>query len=175
MTAKLARTVYNIEDPDYSLLTSGADVDDATEIDPTQRAAASDGRSPRTILTSTFGDELAVNTGGRAKVFGVSIKDRGAVAMAGHAGKAFWFSKSAGQFVTSNYYYDRYPGWVESWNDKGLPQSFSGQSWELLNPIDTYRFANEKGYKPDFVGFGSTFPHPLGNSEKRILHDIPDA
>jgi len=159
------RTVYNIEDPDYSLLTSGADVDDATEIDPTQRAAAFDGRSPRTILTSTFGDELAVNTGGRAKVFGVSIKDRGAVAMAGHAGKAFWFSKSAGQFVTSNYYYDRYPGWVESWNDKGLPQSFSGQSWELLNPIDTYRFANEKGYKPDFVGFGSTFPHPLGNSE----------
>jgi predicted AlkP superfamily pyrophosphatase or phosphodiesterase len=159
------RTVYNIEDPDYSLLTSDADVDDATEIDPTQRAATSDGRSPRTILTSTFGDELAVNTAGRAKIFGVSIKDRGAVAMAGHAGKAFWFSKSAGQFVTSNYYYDRYPGWVESWNDKGLPQSFSGQSWELLNPIDTYRFANEKGYKPDFVGFGSTFPHPLGDSE----------
>jgi predicted AlkP superfamily pyrophosphatase or phosphodiesterase len=159
------RTVYNIEDPDYSLLTSDADVDDATEIDPTQRAATSDGRSPRTILTSTFGDELAVNTAGRAKIFGVSIKDRGAVAMAGHAGKAFWFSKSAGQFVTSNYYYDRYPGWVEAWNDKGLPQSYSGQSWELLNPIDTYRFANEKGYKPDFVGFGSTFPHPLGDSE----------
>ena len=67
--------------------------------------------------------------------------------------------------MTSNYYYDRYPGWVESWNDKGLPQSFSGQSWELLNPIDTYLFANEKGYKPDFVGFGSTFPHPLGDSE----------
>jgi predicted AlkP superfamily pyrophosphatase or phosphodiesterase len=159
------RTVYNIEDPDYSLLTSGADVDDATEIDPTQRAATSDGRSPRTILTSTFGDELAVNTAGRAKVFGVSIKDRGAVAMAGHAGKAFWFSKAAGQFVTSNYYYDRYPEWVEAWNDKGLPQSFSGQSWELLNPIDTYLFANEKGYKPDFAGFGSTFPHPLGEAE----------
>lgn len=159
------RTVYNIEDPDYSLLTSGADVDDATEIDPTQRAATSDGRSPRTILTSTFGDELAVNTAGRAKVFGVSIKDRGAVSMAGHAGKAFWFSKAAGQFVTSNYYYDRYPEWVEAWNDKGLAQSFSGQSWELLNPIDTYLFANEKGYKPDFAGFGSTFPHPLGDAE----------
>ncbi len=159
------RTVYNIEDPDFSLLTSGADVDDATEIDPTQRAATSDGRSPRTILTSTFGDELAVNTAGRAKVFGVSIKDRGAVAMAGHAGKAFWFSKAAGQFVTSNYYYDRYPEWVEAWNEKGLPQSFSGQSWELLNPIETYLFANKKGYKPDFAGFGSTFPHPLGEVE----------
>ncbi|MEP4768944.1 MAG: alkaline phosphatase family protein [Roseibium sp.] len=136
------RTVYNIEDANYSILTSGADVDDETEIDPTQRAATSDGRSPRTILTSTFGDELAVNTAGQAKVFGVSIKDRGAVAMAGHAGKAFWFSKAAGEFVTSSYYYDTYPEWVDAWNAKSLPQSFSDHSWELLNPIDSYLFAN---------------------------------
>ena len=165
------RTVYNIEDPDYSILTKGADVDDETEIDPTQRAATSDGRSPRTILTSTFGDELAVNTAGRAKVFGVSIKDRGAVAMAGHAGKAFWFSKSAGEFVTSSYYYDAYPEWVEAWNDKGLPQSFGGHSWELLNPIDSYIFANSNkdGYKPDFAGFGSTFPHPLGAADGKYF------
>ena len=40
------RTVYNIEDPDYAILTSGADVVDETEIDPTQRAAKTDGRSP---------------------------------------------------------------------------------------------------------------------------------
>lgn len=159
------RTVYNIEDPDFSILTRGADVDDETEIDPTQRAATSDGRSPRNILTSTFGDELAVNTNGQAKVFGVSIKDRGAVAMAGHAGKAFWFSKAAGEFVTSDYYYDAYPEWVDAWNQRGLPQSFSGLSWELLNPVDTYLFANsnDKGYKPDFAGFGSTFPHPVGD------------
>ena len=39
---------------------------------------------------------------------------------------AFWFSKSAGQFVTSSYYYDAYPGWVNAWNAKGLPQS---QAW----------------------------------------------
>ena len=32
------RLVYNIEDPDYHLLTAGGDVDRATEIDPTQRA-----------------------------------------------------------------------------------------------------------------------------------------
>ena len=50
------RTVYNLEDADYSLLTKGADVDDSTEIDPTQRAAGTEGRSPRRILTSTFSD-----------------------------------------------------------------------------------------------------------------------
>ena len=97
---------YNIEDARYRLLTEGADVDQSTEIDPTQRTARTDGRSPAAILVSTFGDELAIHTAGRAKVFGVSVKDRGAVSMAGHAGKAFWFSKKAAQFVTSNFYTD---------------------------------------------------------------------
>lgn len=157
------RTVYNIEDPDYSMLTEGAGVDGDTEIDPTQRAATSDGRSPRTILTTTFGDELYAETAGRAKVFGVSIKDRGAVSMAGHSGKAFWFSKAAGRFVTSNYYYDAYPEWVGDWNAKGLPQSYSGKSWTLLNPIDTYMFGDrdDQAWEPDFGGFSNTFPHPL--------------
>ena len=91
-------------------------MDQKTEIDPTQKAAKVDGRSPAAILSSTFSDELAVHYGGRSKIFGVSVKDRGAVSLAGHAGKAFWFSKSSGEFVTSNYYYDQYPDWVNAWN-----------------------------------------------------------
>jgi len=39
-------TTYNIEDLNHKLLTEGADVDASTEIDPTQKAASSDGRSP---------------------------------------------------------------------------------------------------------------------------------
>jgi predicted AlkP superfamily pyrophosphatase or phosphodiesterase len=86
------RTVYNIEDPDYPMLSDGAGVDAGTEIDPTQKAAGTDGRSPSAILTTAFSDELSIATQGWAKVFGVSVKDRGAVTMAGHTGKAFWFS-----------------------------------------------------------------------------------
>ncbi len=96
-------------------------MDDKTEIDPTQRAAKVDGRSPAAILTSTFSDELAVSNGGKSKIFGVSVKDRGAVSLAGHAGKAFWFSKATGEFVTSTYYYDQYPAWVEDWNARNPP------------------------------------------------------
>jgi predicted AlkP superfamily pyrophosphatase or phosphodiesterase len=160
------KTVYNIEDPDYAMLTSGAGVDADTEIDPTQKAASSDGRSPRTILTSTVGDELSILTAGQAKVFGVSVKDRGAVSMAGHTGKAFWFSKSAGQFVTSSYYYDAYPDWVMAWNAKRLPEDYSGRAWELLNPVETYLFGSrdDQKWEPDFAGFGRTFPHPFGTS-----------
>jgi hypothetical protein len=115
------KPVYNIEDPAYRILTPGSSVDRASEVDPTQKIASTDGRSPNAILGSTFSDELALRTHGRAKIFGVSVKDRGAVSMAGHAGKAFWFSKASGEFVTSSYYYDRYPEWVDRWNAAKLP------------------------------------------------------
>lgn len=73
---------YGIEDARYRLLTVGADVDRQAEIDLTQRVARSEGRSPAAIMVSTFSDELASHTAGRAKVFGISVKDRGAVSMA---------------------------------------------------------------------------------------------
>jgi len=82
-------TTYNIEDSNYKLLTEGAEVDASTEIDPTQKAASSDGRSPAAILTTTFSDELSSLTAGKAKVFAISVKDRGAVSMAG-SGRGFY-------------------------------------------------------------------------------------
>ena len=60
------------------------------------------------------------------------MKDRGAVAMAGHAGKAFWFSKKLGEFVTSSFYYERYPEWVNEWNAGKPTGRFADTSWELL-------------------------------------------
>lgn len=154
-------TTYNIEDPDYHLLTQGADVNSDTEIDPTQKAATSDGRSPASILTTTFSDELAAYTAGHAKVFGVSVKDRGAVSMAGHAGKAFWFSKASNEFVTSSYYYDEYPQWVADWNAQKLPERYSGTAWELMHPIDSYLFGDrdDQEWEAELADYGRTFPH----------------
>ncbi|MDH3691212.1 MAG: alkaline phosphatase family protein [Gammaproteobacteria bacterium] len=165
------RLAYNIEDPRYHLLTTGADVDQKTEIDPTQKKARSDGRSPDNILTSTFSDELAVHFAGRSKIFAVSVKDRGAVSLAGHAGKAFWFSKKSGEFVTSNYYYDRYPDWVQKWNARKPHLAYAGKAWELLHPRLKYRFgaADDRDYETNFPGFGRTFPHPYGSGENKYF------
>ena len=166
MDRSINELTYNIEDADYRLLSKDADVDKSTEIDPTQTKAKSDGRSPSRILTSTFGDELSLFTAGKAKVFGVSVKDRGAVAMAGHTGKAFWFSKSKGEFVTSSYYYDSYPGWVNAWNEKGLSSRWSGTKWELLHEKDSYLFGDhdDRAYETDLAGFDRVFPHPYGDA-----------
>ncbi len=158
---------YNIEDERYPLLTKGADVDKSTEADPTQKMARTEGRSPATILSSTFGDELAISTVGKAKVFGVSIKDRGAVSMAGHAGKAYWFSKAAQQWVTSSFYYKEYPEWVNALNASSPAKRYANTSWELLHDRSTYWFGDrdDQEWELDLPLFGRVFPHQYGPAD----------
>ncbi|MCP4382468.1 MAG: hypothetical protein GY798_13805 [Hyphomicrobiales bacterium] len=84
------RLGYNIEDPDHALLPVPGIEGSGEQIDPTQAAAESTGRSPSNLLATTFSDELHKSNNGLSKIIGVSGKDRSAVAMAGHAGKAFW-------------------------------------------------------------------------------------
>jgi len=164
-------TTYNVEDPNYSLLTKGASVDANTEIDPTQRAARSEGRSPAAILVTTFSDELRSNTGGKAKVIGVSVKDRGAISMAGHTGTAYWFSKASGEFVTSSYYLDKYPDWVNTFNNTKPAQQFAGTSWELLHEQNSYLFgaSDDREWESDIGGFGRTFPHSFGDGSSKYF------
>jgi hypothetical protein len=165
------RTVYNIEDDRYRLLTAGAGVDKDAEIDSTQKVAKSDGRSPSAIMVTTTGDELAISTAGIAKVFAVSVKDRSAVSMAGQAGKAFWFSKAGGEFVTSNYYYEAYPAWVHEWNSRKLPATYAARPWELLHDQSTYLFgdADDKPWETDLAGYGRTFPHSFGKTDGKYF------
>ena len=167
----LGRLVYNIEDPDERLLTAGADVDDAAEIDPTQRAAKVEGRSPKALLASTFGDELSVNTAGRAKVFGVSVKDRGAVSMAGHTGTAYWFSKASGEFVSSSYYMDGYPDWVNAFNAADRPTRYAGTQWTLLHEQSSYQYgdADDKPWETALPGWGRVFPHTYGPADGKMF------
>jgi len=164
-------TTYNVEDPNYRLLTKGADVDADAEIDPTQRAARSEGRSPAAILVSTFSDELRSNTGGAAKVIGVSVKDRGAISLAGHAGTAYWFSKAGGEFVTSTYYLESYPDWVVAFNAKKPAQQFANTSWNLLHDQDSYLFgdSDDRAWETDVAGFGRVFPHSFGDGSSRYF------
>lgn len=158
-------TTYNVEDDRYRLLTAGADVDEDAEIDPTQRAARSEGRSPAAILVTTFADELRSSNSGQSKVIGVSVKDRGAISMAGHSGTAYWFSKSSGGFVTSTYYLDSYPDWVQAINDTQPAAQFANTAWQLLHEQDSYMFgdSDDRDWETDVAGFGRTFPHSFGD------------
>jgi predicted AlkP superfamily pyrophosphatase or phosphodiesterase len=130
------------------------------------------GVSPRNLLVSTIGDELVVNNAGRSRVFSVSVKDRGAILPGGHAGKAFWFSKSSGQFVTSTYYYDDYPEWVEQWNAAKPADRYKGKSWRLLQDRSAYIAGSmdDRPYEAAFAELGRTFPHALGDGSAKHFY-----
>ena len=163
--------IYNIQDARYPLLTQDAGIDQGTEIDPTQRLATSDGRSPAAILVSTFSDELALSSNGQSRIFAVSVKDRGAVPMAGHAGKAFWFSKKTGEFVTSTYYYRDYPSWAKDWNARKLAAGYTGKAWNLLHDRASYQFGarDSAQHEIDLPGYGRVFPHSFGRSDDKYF------
>lgn len=95
--------------------------------------------SPRNLWVSTIGDEMKIASNGRAKVVGVALKDRASILPAGHnPNGAFWFDDQTGCFITSSYYMDRLPKWVEAFNDKRLPEQYLSQKWNTLYPKNTY-------------------------------------
>ncbi|RMX04011.1 alkaline phosphatase family protein [Legionella jordanis] len=116
------------------------------------------GRSPKNLIASTLSDEIVLAQTGKA--FAVSLKDRSAITLAGHAGKAFWFDRENGGFVSSRHYYSSYPKWVDSWNASYVA---SDQTWELSYPKSSYAYAQAARFEHRFPGFGQIFPHHLGS------------
>ena len=73
--------------------------------------------SPRNLLANTIGDQLKIATDFKAKVIGVALKDRASILPAGHAADAaYWWDGKAGHFISSSYYMEKLPSWVEAFN-----------------------------------------------------------
>lgn len=94
--------------------------------------------SPKNLLATTITDELRLSTNFRGKVFGISMKDRGAILPAGHfANWAFWYSKS-GDFISSTFYGEKLPTWVEEFNAQKKYMKYINKGWDMLKPLATY-------------------------------------
>jgi len=118
------------------------------------------GLSPRNLTASTFGDELVAASAGRSRAYSVAGKDRSAIIPGGHRGKALWFSELTGGFVSSRYYWDALPSWVEAWNAGRPVDAYAGRAWTLLRPPESYRFS-ESAYGRPPAALGPSFPHLL--------------
>ncbi|MBS1493422.1 MAG: alkaline phosphatase family protein [Bacteroidetes bacterium] len=93
--------------------------------------------SPVNILSSTVTDELK-KSDSNSKVLSISIKDRGSIFPGGHLGKSFWFNDASGKFITSSYYMNELPIWLNNFNNRNLNDFYLSQSWNTLYPIETY-------------------------------------
>ena len=97
------------------------------------------GSSPHRLMGSTVGDELRLATNGRAKVIGISIKDRSAILPAGrNANAAYWLSTANGHMVSSTYYFKQLPAWVTAFNNGKPADKYFGAKWERLLPENEY-------------------------------------
>uniref|UniRef100_Q01YP9 Type I phosphodiesterase/nucleotide pyrophosphatase n=1 Tax=Solibacter usitatus (strain Ellin6076) TaxID=234267 RepID=Q01YP9_SOLUE len=132
--------------------------------------------SPHLLLAPTVGDELKAATGGRALVIGISQKDRSAILPAGaKANAAFWFDESTGTFVTSTYYMQALPEWVQAYNNTHPADEFLGTTWQgHLIPRDS-----KPKYKSIPLGpFGNRLTEGIAEraleAEQLGKHDDPD-
>jgi predicted AlkP superfamily pyrophosphatase or phosphodiesterase len=87
------------------------------------------GSSPHNLLVSTVPDELKMQ-GRDSKAIGISIKDRGAILPVGHmADAAYWYDPDSNHWVTSGYYRDDLPSWVQKINSERWYARYIGASW----------------------------------------------
>ena len=118
--------------------------------------------SPRNMLSSTIGDELKIATNFRSKVIAIASKDRGSILPGGRsADAAYWYDGSSGNWVTSTYYMQDLPGWVNKFNEQKLPEKYLKQDWITLYPISTYLQStkDDSRYEGKFPGMSTpTFP-----------------
>jgi len=122
-------------------------------------------RSPVNMLTTTITDELRISSNMKSKVIGIALKDRSAILPAGHtANAAYWFDGSVGGFISSTYYMNELPAYVQAFNKKELPKKYLSQAWNTLLPIEQYTESVADDNKYEFVAKGETkpvFPHNL--------------
>jgi len=120
-------------------------------------------QSPRNLLASTVTDQLKLATNFQSKVIGIAIKDRGGILPAGHfANSAYWFEGKSGHWISSTYYMEQLPDWVNQFNTKNLADKYLKQDWHTLYPIETYTasIADDNNYEGKWAGEDKPiFPH----------------
>lgn len=130
--------------------------------------------SPVNLLSSTFADELQMASCGAAKVYGIGIREMGAIITAGHsADGAFWYDDRTGTWMSSTYYMKDLPSWLKDLNALTLPGQYLNQPWTPI--MDPLRYpgcqADSSGMERGFDG-RTWFPYDLKtmSTEGKLLN-----
>lgn len=125
------------------------------------------GKSPTHLMRSGLA-EWMVQADPRTLVASISQKARAAILPAAHTrGQVYWFENDAGRYVTSTYYRDRYPEWIERYNADVMSAHRSDTLWTSDVPAaETWRSDPDTAeYEGDEMS--PHFPHWFGNPDER--------
>jgi len=111
------------------------------------------GASPHNLLADTLGDELKLATQGKSRVFAVSLKDRAAVLPGGFsADAAYWIEPKSGVWITSTYYRNELPRWVQDFNAT-QPAKYWDRDWKDVQGTLLRSTAHREGKKGGDASF----------------------
>jgi predicted AlkP superfamily pyrophosphatase or phosphodiesterase len=124
-------------------------------------AEATSANSAKNLGLPTLADRLREERPG-SRVVTVSLKARGSIGLAGHAGDAVtWWDDGVDGFVTSTAYAQSAVPAVKAFIDANSYQRDLGAAWTLRDPEGTYRNRDAGlGERPP-AGWGALFPHTL--------------
>ena len=91
--------------------------------------------SPKHLLTSTIGDQIKLFDD-NSKVFGISLKDRGAILSAGHSADACYWMNKEGEWISSSYYMSELPKWIVDFQTKNSAKSYLAKNWNFDNKFN---------------------------------------
>ena len=136
--------------------------------------------SPRNLLVSTITDELRLATNFQSQVVGISLKDRAAILPAGHTPTAaFWLDDATAHFITSTYYMQQLPDWVNQFNHQEPAQKLVANGWNTLYPVQTYLQSTADNVQWEGLMGGKSapvFPYDIASAFKKkhgIIRQTP--
>lgn len=130
------------------------------------------GQSPWRLIGNTLGDQMKL-ADRRSRVFSVSLKDRAAIPMGGiRPDGVFWWQ--SGRILTSTYYLDRLPDYLDEMNRQRFSDRYAGKVWDRLRPAETYVGTQplKTEWHEKLERFGSSFPHKLPDADKKDYYEL---
>jgi predicted AlkP superfamily pyrophosphatase or phosphodiesterase len=133
-------------------------------------------KSPKHLLASTFSDELKLLEK-KSRVVGISMQPEEAILLSGHsANAAYWYDELSGKFVSSAYYMQELPQWVQEFNQKKFTDAYVNRSWEAMLPAGTYvtrSNANAPENAPPLLLKAANPSTKSGKYSYEALHETP--
>jgi predicted AlkP superfamily pyrophosphatase or phosphodiesterase len=124
--------------------------------------------SPVNLTASTFADELKIATGRRSKVYAVGVKEYSAIFSAGHAADGvFWYDNTSGTWMSSTYYMEALPSWVNDFNAMNYSETYLNTTWNLLRQASDYAtcLPDSNKFETGFNGL-NYFPYDINKMSK---------
>jgi predicted AlkP superfamily pyrophosphatase or phosphodiesterase len=134
--------------------------------------------SPKNLWTSTITDQLKMAQNYKSKTIAIALKDRGAILPGGHtANAAYWYDSKEGRWISSSFYFNELPSWVQSFNAEERALKYVQKGWNTIYPIETYTQSaeDESKFEGKLPGEKSTsFPHDLkGGNPLEVIRTTP--